>query len=282
MTGLLPNTATNPQPGTIARPTIVSNRVQPPAQCSDNRAKLANLRNLIAAAEREYREMTIELDRLDDEGRIWLVVDLIHKTALASLDLGAAIMQVAGLKTGDAARALADGTQTVSDTFIGTSGVLDGSVSGKDFARTMAQRALTHAKPGTAGQAMAKGQADIALGSWSSIDNITGAQGRSAANSRAAEAGVELAAGLIQRSADTLDAGTAGGSPVAKRVGAAAQIAKAMASYNRELEGAFNRRLEISSGLMATKATMQATLQRAMARYRRDAAELERLLQACI
>ena len=91
-----------------------------------------------------------------------------------------------------------------------------------------------------------------------------------------------MAASLIQRSADTLDAGTPGGSPMAKRVGAAAQIVKAMASYTRDLEGAFNRRLETSGNLMATKATMQATMQRTMTRYRRDAAELEKLLEACL
>ena len=69
------------------------NRVLPPAQCRDNRAKLDNLRRLIAGAEREYREMSAELDRLNDQGRLWLVVDLIHKTSLASLDLAAALMQ---------------------------------------------------------------------------------------------------------------------------------------------------------------------------------------------
>ena len=39
------------------------------------------------AAER----IVAELDRLNDEGRIWLVVDIIHKTSLASLDLAAAL-----------------------------------------------------------------------------------------------------------------------------------------------------------------------------------------------
>lgn len=258
------------------------NRILPPVQCRDNRTKLANLRRLIAGAEREYREMSAELDRLNDQGRIWLVVDIIHKTSLASLDLAAALMQTTGLKTGDAARALADGTQTFSDVYTGAAGVANGSVSGKEFGRTLAQRALTHAKPKGAGSAMAKGSADIALGGWANLDNITAAMGSPAANTRTAEAGVELAAGVIQRSADTLDAGTAGGSATAKRIGAAAQIAKAMASYNRELEGAFNRRLETSGNLMASKATMQASLQRTMARYRRDAAQLERLLEACL
>ena len=258
------------------------NRILPPAQCRDNRTKLANLRRLIAGADREYREMSAELDRLNDQGRIWLVVDIIHKTSLASLDLAAALMQTTGLKTGDAARALADGTQTFSDVYTGAAGVANGSVSGKEFGRTLAQRALTHTKPKGAGGAMAKGSADIALGGWANLDQITSAAGSPAANSRTAEAGVELAAGMIQRSADTLDAGTPGGSPTAKRIGSAAQIAKAMASYNRELEGAFNRRLETSGNLMATKATMQATLQRTMARYRRDAAELERLLEDCL
>ena len=258
------------------------NRVLPPGQCRDNRAKLANLRHLIAATDREYREMSAELDRLNDEGRIWLVIDLIHKTSLASLDLAAALMQATGLKTGDAARALADGTQTFSDAYTGMAGVANGSVSKTEFGRTMAQRALTHVTPKGAGGAMAKGSADIALGGWSNLDNIVNAQGGPSSGARTGEAGIALAAGLIQRSAETLDAGTPGGSPVAKRVGAVAQIAKAMASYNRELEGAFNRRLETSGNLMATKATMQATMQRTMTRYRRDAAELEKTLEDCI
>ena len=259
------------------------NRVLPPGQCRDNRAKLANLRHLIAGVEREYRDMSAELDRLNDEGRIWLVIDLIHKTSLASLDLAAALMQATGpTKTGDVARALADGTQTLSDAYTGMAGVANGSVSKTEFGRTMAQRALTHVTPKGAGGAMAKGSADIALGGWSNLDNIVNAQGGPSSGARTGEAGIDLAAGLIQRSAETLDAGTPGGSPVAKRVGAVAQIAKAMASYNRELEGAFNRRLETSGNLMATKATMQATMQRTMTRYRRDAAELEKTLEDCI
>lgn len=258
------------------------NRILPAAQCRDNRSKLTNLRRLIAAAEREYREMSARMERQNDEGRIWLIVDIIHKTSLATLDLGAALMQASGLRTGDAARALADGTQTLSDAYTGAAGVADGSVSGKDFARNMAQRALSHAQPKGAGGAMAKGTADLALGGWSSIDNMTAARGTPSTNARATEAGVELAAGMIQRSAETLDAGTAGGHPTAKRISAAAQIAKAMASYNRELEGAFNRRLEISGGLMASQATMQAILQRTMARYRKDAAEVEKLLEGCL
>ncbi|CAM3186446.1 hypothetical protein SAMN04488021_12043 [Paracoccus aminovorans] len=283
MTGFLPNDRRAPQHCPAPRKTVLSpgdamrrNRVLPPAQCRDNRAKLANLRNLIAAAEREYRQTTLELDRLNEEGRVWLVVDLIHKTALATLDLGAAIMQVSGMKAGDGVRMLADGTQTFSDVYGGAAGVADGSVSGKEFARTLAQRALTHTPAKGAGAAYAKGTADLALGGWSGIDNITGAQGGSARNARTAEAGIEAAAGLIQRTADTVD------TPASKRVGAAAQIAKAMASYNRELEGAFNRRLETSGNLMATKATFQATMQRTMARYRRDAAELEQLLEGCM
>lgn len=282
MTAFLPNNRQAPQHCPAPRKSVLSPadalrraRVLPPAQCRDNRAKLDNLRRLIAAAEREYREMSLELDRLNNEGRVWLVVDLIHKTALATLDLGAAIMQASGLKAGDGVRALADGTQTFSDVYGGAAGVANSSVSGKDFARTLAQRALTHTPTKGGGGAYAKGTADLALGGWSSIDNITGAQGGHARNARTAEAGIEAAAGLIQRTADTLD------TPAAKRVGAAAQIAKAMASYNRELEGAFNRRLETSGGLMATKANFQAVMQRTMARYRRDAAELETLLEGC-
>lgn len=258
------------------------NRIVPPSQCRDNRAKLNNLRHLIAATEREYREMSAELDRLNDEGRVWLVVDFIHKTSLASLDMLASAIQATGLKYGDAARALADGTQTFSDAYTGAAGVADGSVSGKDFARNMAQRTLTHTKPGGAGAAMAKGTADIALGGWSNLDKIISAHGTPSTGARTAEAGVELAAGLIQRSAETLDAGTPGGHPTAKRISAGAQMTKAIAGYGRELEGAFNRRLEISGDLMATKATFQATMERTIARYRKDAAELEKLLEECL
>ena len=258
------------------------NRVLPPAQCRDNRAKLANLRHLIAAADREYREMSAELDRLNDIGRIWLVVELVHKTSLASLDLCAALMQASGLKAGDGARILADSTQTLSDGITGIGGLANGSVSAKEFARTAAQRAVTHYQPKTARAAFGKGNADLGLNTSASIDNIVNAQGTPAANARTAEAGVELVAGLIQRSADTLDAGTPGGHPTAKRVGAAAQIAKAISSYGRELEGAFNRRLETSGMLMASKANLQASLQRNMAKYRSKAAELEQLLEGCV
>lgn len=258
------------------------NRVVPPAQCRDNRAKLTNLRHLIAGAEREYRVMSAELDRLNDDGRLWLVVDIIHKTSLASLDLAAALMQSMGMKQGDLARKIADGVQTTSDIGGAAVGLANGSVSKTEFFRTAGQRLLTHTQPKGAGGAMAKGSADIALGGWSSLDNIVNAQGGPSSGARTGEAGIELAAGLIQRSADTLDAGTPGGSLDAKHISAVAQIAKAMASYNRELEGAFNRRLETSGNLMATKATMQATLQRTMARYRRDAAELEKLLEGCL
>lgn len=289
MTGFPPGNRQQGPQRDVGRKTSLSasdalrrHRVMAPAQCRDNRAKLANLRALIAGAEREYRMMTAELNRLDDEGRVWLVIDLIHKTALAALDLGAAIMQAGGMKSGDAARRLADATQSFSDIYGGTMEAANGGVQGTAYARTLAQRMLTHAPVRSAASAYAKGTADLALGGWAGIDAVSAAQGTSARNARAAEAGVETMASLIQRNADMLDAGTPGGHAKAKRVGAVAQIAKAMASYNRELEGAFERRLDISSSLGASRATFQARMQRTMARYRRNAADLETLLAGCV
>lgn len=257
------------------------NRILSPQQCIDTHAKLANLDRLIAAAEREYRMTTAELDRLNNEGRAWLVVDLVHKTALASLDLGAAFLQATGNRVGDAARLLADGTQTASDAITGVAAVQDGTMSRAELTRTLAQRGLAHLPAGGAGAASARGAADIALSGWSGLDGIVQAQGTPSAGARMAEAGVDMAAAMIQRSADTLDAGTQGGSATARRVGAVAQIARAMASYNRELEGAFNRRLQISGELNATKANFQATMNRTMTRYRQDAAQMRQLLASC-
>lgn len=257
------------------------NRILPTGQCRDNLSKLANLRRLIAAAEREYRETAAELDRLNSEGRVWLVVDIIHKTSLAALDLGASLMQAFGLKTGDTVRKLSDVTQTISDAQTGLAGVANGSVSGTEFVQTAAQRTLTHIEAKGAGGTLAKGTVSTALDGWSSLDKITAAQGTPSTSARTTEAGVELAANLVQRTADTLDSGTQGGHAVAKRISATAQIAKAMASYNRELEAAFDRNLEISGNLMARKATMRATLDRTISRYRRDAAEIEKQLQGC-
>lgn len=287
MTGFLPNNAPRAAPATRKMTfsedsAMRRNRILPPAQCQDNRAKLTNLRHLISATDREYREMTQELDRLNNEGRVWLVVDLIHKTALASLDLGAAIMQASGLKAGDVARKLADGTQTFSDVYGGAAGVANGTTTKTDFARTLGERALTHVAPKTAGGAMAKGQAGLGLSGWKGIESITGASGADQRSARTIEAAADNLGALVQRSTETIEAATEGGSPVAKRVGASAQIARAMASYNREIEAAFSRRLETSGGLMASKANFQAIMQRTMARYRRDAAQLETLLAGCL
>lgn len=288
MSNILGSTAPAPRHSPVPRKTVLSvsdamrrNRIMPPQQCVDNRAKLDNLRRLIAAADREYRETIAELDRLNNEGRVWLVIDLIHKTALASLDLGASIMSITGHRGADAIRGLADGTQTFSDVWTGAAGVASGETSAGEFTRTLAGRALAHTPARGGGAAHMKGMAELGLSGWGNLENIADAQGTPSAGARTAEGAVDLLGGLVQRSAEAVDTGTTGGSATAKKVGAVAQIARAMASYNRELEGAFNRRLEISGGLMATKATFRSQMERTMSRYRRDAAELERLLASC-
>lgn len=244
-------------------------RIAAPEQCRDLRSKLDNLRRLIAAAELEYRTTIRDLDRLDREGRAWLVVDLIHKTSLATLDLGAAIMETTGLRSGAAARQLADGVQTYSDVVQTTTGMGSGTVSPAEAARIAAQRALTHTGSRGAAGTYAMGTADIALSGMDHVDAIRGAQGRSATNARTLESGIDTSAAMVQRVADT--AGN-------RRVSASAQIVRAMASYNRELAGAFDRRLETSGGLRATRANFKATMERVMARYRNDVAEIQRQL----
>lgn len=256
------------------------NRIEAPAQCRDLSSKLANLDRMIASTDREYRTMLAELDRLDNEGRVWLVIDFIHKTSLATLDLGAAIMETVGHKGGAAVRHLADGVHGASETWIGAQGVADGSVKPSEFGMTVAQRALGNASPRGAGGNVARGTADILLTGASNLQNIRDAQGTHAAGARTAEAGVDLIGGLIQRTADTVDSGTPGGSPVAKRVGAAAQIARAMASYNREIEGVFNRRQEVSGGLNETRMSYRTTMERHLTRFRQQAAEIRALLAA--
>ena len=251
-----------------------------PPQCRDLSSKLANLNSLIAGTEREYQTMLSELDRLDNEGRGWLVVDLIHKTAMASIDLAAAMLQVTGQASGDAARVLADGTQTLSDAIGTSAGLADGSVSGAQAARTVAQRAITHYSPASAGAAYLKGTADVGLSGWANGENIVGAKGTPSAGTRTLEAGVDGTAALVQRTADTLGAGDPKAPPMTKRVAAVAQIARAMATYNREVEGAFNRRLDISGGLQATRASYKTSMEQLMARYRWQAAEIRRLLAA--
>lgn len=257
-------------------------RILPPAQCKDNRARLANLQALIAAAEKEYRTVSAELDRLDNQGRVFLLTDLIHKTSLASLDLAASLLAVTGSKSADAARAISDGTRSGSDIFLGFIAAVRGEAGWDEFGRTLLGRGVTHAKPGGAGGAFAKGSADAALSGVDGLGNIRDARGTGSAGARTAEAGVDGLAALVQRAADTIDAGEPKGSPTAKKIGGVAQIARAMATYNRELEEAFNRRLEISGGLRSTKSNFQVKMNLVMTRYRADAAKIEADLAGCL
>ena len=89
MTGFLPNNGWKGVPYALPpqrnskpfhRRLDAATAMLPPAQCRDNRAKLDNLRRLIGA-EREYREMSAELDRLNDQGPAVAGGDLIHKTS---------------------------------------------------------------------------------------------------------------------------------------------------------------------------------------------------------
>lgn len=54
-----------------------------------------------------------------------------------------------------------------------------------------------------------------------------------------------------------------------------------MASYRREIEGLFNRRLEIRSGLQHSRAQLEASMRPHMDRFRKDTAELMNLLEGC-
>lgn len=256
-------------------------RIMPNQICVDARLRLDNIRRLMAAAEGEYRASMLEIDSLDREGRLWLAVDFIHKTSLASLDMAASLLSVSGRGSGDLGRMIADGTQTTSDTIGIGFNVIQGGGSAKDAVRTAASRILTHTAPKGAGGAYAKGSADLALTGWSNIDNIIAAEGSSSASARKAEASVDAVAGLIQRTADTLDASTPQGNPTAKKVSAVAALSRSIASYNREIEGVFNRRLEIRSSLQQSRANLNAMMQRNMTNFRKQSAEIEQILSTC-
>lgn len=261
-------------------------RIMPNQMCTNARTQLDNINRMIAAAETEYRASMLELDALDREGRMWLAVDFIHKTSLASLDMAASLLQMAGLRQGDAARAISDATQTGSEIAGTIGGVFNGTATVKDVARTTMSRVLTHTSPGGVGGTFAKGTADIGLTGWSNIDNITGAKGTPSATARQSEAGIDLAAGLVQRAAETLDKGDAlqnggVGNPTAKKVAAVATLTRAMASYNREIEGVFNRRLETSSSLQNSRALLKAAMDRNMTNFRRKSAEITQILASC-
>ncbi|AUH64564.1 hypothetical protein CX676_10660 [Paracoccus zhejiangensis] len=256
-------------------------RILASSQCVDNRAKLANLKRLIAATDQEYRSMMAELDRLDREGRVWLIVDLIHKTSLATLDLGASLMEVGGLKGGEAVRELSDQTREISDLNGALTDLVSGQASWNEFGRTVLGRAMGRIKPTSAGGVFAKGSADLALSGAENLGEIAKADAASR-GTRTIEGGVDGLAGLVQRVADVADADPSNKTRTAKQVSAMAQIARAMVTYNRELEGAFNRRLEISGGLNASRSNFKAVMERTMTRYRRDAAEIERLVQSCM
>lgn len=261
-------------------------RVRTPQQCIDDRAKIENIHRLIAATEQEYREAIAEIDRLDNEGRVWLVVDFIHKTALATLDLGASMTQATGLKSSEAIGKLAKGTRTVSDFVTQGAAVLEGDKTGADFARTAAERGLSHLSPDTARGAFTKGTADIALKGKDNLGRIADAQGTPSEAARTGEGATDLVGGLIQRTADTVNAaeketGNAAGSPTAKKVSALAAIARSMAAYGRELEGVFDRRLDISSSLQSQRTMRRMAMERLISLYRRQAADLKREMEGC-
>lgn len=257
------------------------NRVLTPQQCLDTRAKLQNIRNLASAADREYRTMLNELDRLDREGRGWLVVDLIHKTSLASLDLAADFLGVLNQKNGEVARKLADGTKTISDGITVADAVVRERGISSESARTILDRLLANTNTSSAGGAYAKGKADTILSLWNGYENTTSANGHSDRSSRSIEATVDTFASVVQANANAIDASEKAGNPVAKRISAAAGISRSMASYRREIEGVFNRRLEIRSGLQHSRAQLEASMRPHMDRFRKDTAELMILLEGC-
>ncbi|MBC9246804.1 hypothetical protein H4P12_08770 [Paracoccus sp. 11-3] len=257
------------------------NRILTPQQCLDTRAKLQNIRNLASAADREYRTLLNELDKLDREGRAWLVVDLIHKTSLASLDLAADFLGVLNQKNGEVARKLADGTQTISDGITVADAVIRERGVSSDTVRTVLDRLLTHSKAESVGAAYGKGKADTILSLWNGYENTTSAQGHGERSSRSIEATVDTIASVVQANADAIDASEKAGNPVAKRISAAAGISRSMASYRREVEGAFNRRLEIRNGLQHSRAQLEASLRPHMDRFHKDAAALMKLLEGC-
>lgn len=257
------------------------NRILTPMQCRDNRAKLQNLQNLITSTEREYRTMIADLDKLDREGRVWLVVDLIHKTSLASLDLAAGFLGLVNQRTGEVARQIADGTQTASD-YIGFVGdMANGQAPTEAHARTALDRILTHTNTEGAGSSYARGRLGTGMSLWNGYANTTGANGPDERNRRAIEAAVDTIATEIQSNADVIDKATQGGSPVAKRVGNVAGIVKASNSYRREIEGAFNRRYEIRSSLMQSRSQLEYQSRTAIDRWKAEANRILVLLQEC-
>ena len=258
------------------------NRILTPQQCTDNRAKLANIRNLAAAADREYRTMLAELDRLDRDGRGWLVVDLIHKTSLASLDLAASLLGTINPKgQAEALRILADGTQTASDMITGFGTRTNDQTPASEQIRTAAGRILTHEQTKTAGGAFAKGKADTILSLWNGYENVSAAKGSHERSTRAIEASVDTIASVIQANAETIDKATPGGSKNAGRISSAAGIARAMASYNREIAGAFNRRLEIRTDLRRSRDQFEASMRPHINRLNSDAEKIITLLESC-
>lgn len=297
MTSSAPTRGTTAQPYSAAaykRQLTISqaerqHRVMPNNQmCTSAQMQLDNINRMIAAAENEYRKTLSDLDKDNWEGRGWLVVDFIHKTSLASLDMAASLLQIASRGTpldrltSDAARKIADGTQTLSDT-IGIAGnMYNQTGSAKDAMRTLGSRVLTHRDPKGVGGVLAKSSADMALTGWSNIDNITGASGTDARSSRGKEASVDLAAQAVQRAADTIDkaAGPAG-NQTAKKVSSVAQLSRAMASYNREIEGVFDRRLETYTSNVNSRALVKAAFDRNMTNFRRQSAEITRILASC-
>lgn len=292
MSSFLQNNQMQPPAGGRKDPTLIlsdalrRNQVQPPLQCSSVEAKLSNLERLMDGAEREYRTMAAELDSLDREGRFWLVLDLVHKTALQSLDLAAAMVSIAGNKipnkaVSEQADAIAKGTRLISDNIIARGNIQNGTATTADNARAAAGAVAGVAGlvgPKSAGGAYVQGSVDMALAGWDNANAISGAQGSDARRARTIESAVDTAAAKVQQLADIIDKGTEGGSPRAQRAGGLAQVARSMAAYNRDVEGAFDRRLEISSNLKASKANLKATHDRFMARYRMEAARLRQIL----
>lgn len=261
-------------------------RVSLPQHCVDTKAKIANLHRLIDATEKEYREAMADLDRLDNEGRAWLVVDFIHKSSLATLDLAASLAEIGGEKVAGRMRMLSDGTQTASDAVIGAQQVARGDMSKADFSRNMANRALTHIPSGGTRGAFMKGTAEVGSTGYENLNRIIGAQGTPQANTRTAEAGVDLGGGLVQRVTEMADqsaieGGNKDGSPTARKVGALASIARAMASYGRELEGVFDRRLDVRSSLNSSRAILRSSMGEAIRKWRLQVKELEAEMATC-
>lgn len=257
------------------------NRVLRPQQCVDNRAKLQNIRNLMASADREHRMMIAELDRLDREGRVWLVVDLVHKTSLASLDLAAGFLGTIGGASGEAADKISSTTRGISDNIELLGKVTSGEASISEVARSVMKGTAARVDREGAGGALLRGKVDTINTLWSGYEQVAQAQGTAQKQARAIETSVDTLGSLVQSNAEVLDKATQGGNPAARRVKAAAGIARAMAGFNREIEGAFDRRLVIRSDLMNSRYQLDASMRVAMERFRRQANELLAELEGC-